>query len=227
MSGRWSGLDGPKPERSTSHDFAAWLELNADTRAHLWLTCSLLVDELRMELDAANVDDAPWEVELAPFGFAESLPATLRGRYDVTTALAFTHAVDAVIWKLGNQPGAQPSCTMEALAMRAILERAAILVEELHELLDTGEPPWWDTGHDPAAVDLTEIPDLVFQDLDHEMLFMPHLDGIANDEQLGAALGIGDELTVGGWLTPFDNAADRGHPLTWRAAPSSSAGPTG
>jgi hypothetical protein len=51
------------------------------------------------------------------------------------------------------------------------------------------------------------------------MLFLQHLDGIETDEQLGATLGIGDELTVGGWLTPFDNATDRGHPLTWQSAP--------
>lgn len=215
------------PGRATSQDFAAGLDLNPDTRAHLWLTCSLLVDELGGELDAADADDAPWEVELAPFGFAESLPAAMRGSYDASTALGFTHALDAIIWKLGNQPGARPSCTMEALAIRAILERAAILIEELQEVLDSGEQPWWDTGHDPAAVDLEGIPDRVFQDLDHEMLFMPHLDGIENDEELGASLGIGDELTVGGWLTPFDDATDHGHPLTWRSAPSSADGPTG
>jgi hypothetical protein len=208
------------PERATSQDFASWLELNPDTRAHLWLTCSLLVDELRMELDAADADCMPWEVELAPFGFADCLPAGRRGSYDAYTALAFIHAVDAVIWKLGNQPGAQPSCTMEALAMRAVLERAALLVEELQEAVISGEQPWWATGHDPAAVHLEELPDLVFQDLDHEMLFMPHLDGIESDEQLATALGLGDELTVRGWLTPFDNASDRGHPLTWRSAPS-------
>jgi hypothetical protein len=165
--------DGRVPGRATSQDFAAWLELNPDTRAHLWLTCSMLVDELRMELDAADADRLPWEVELAPFGFAEGLPAARRGSYDAYTALALTHALDAVIWKLGNQPGAQPSCTMEALAMRAILERAAILVEELQEVLDGGEQPWWDTGHDPGVVDLQEIPDPVFQDLDHEMLTLP------------------------------------------------------
>lgn len=46
------------------------------------------------------------------------------------------------------------------------------------------------------------------------------LGGLESDEQFGAALGIGDEPTVRGWLTPFDNALDRGHPLTWQSAPS-------
>ncbi|SOC50155.1 hypothetical protein SAMN05660748_2894 [Blastococcus aggregatus] len=215
------------PGRATSQDFAAWLELNPDTRAHLWLTCSLLVDELRAELDATDADCQPWEVELGPFGFADCLPSATRGSYDAYTALAFTHALDAVIWKLGNQPGTQPSCTMEAFAMRAVLERAEILVEELQEVLDSGEPPWWSTGHDPGAVDMESIPDLVFQDLDHEMLFMPHLDGIENDEQLAAVLGLGEELTVRGWLTPYDNATDRGHPLTWSTDPSPPSSPTG
>jgi hypothetical protein len=110
---------------------------------------------------------------------------------------------------------------MEELAMRAVLKRARLLVEELEERQHSGEPPWWDTGHDPSVVDLDGIEDLVFQDLDHELLFMPHLDGIEDDERLGATLGIGEELKVSNWLAPFDNAPDRGHPLIWRATPSS------
>jgi hypothetical protein len=206
------------PPRASSRDFAAWPEVNSDTRAHLWLTCSLLVDELRMELEAADADIRPWEVDAAPFGFAEALPRSTRARYDNSTVLGFMHALDAVIWKLGNQPGEMLSCTMEELAMRAILRRAEVLIAELEDHLGSSEPPWWSTGHDPAAVDLDEIPDLVFQDLDHEMLFMAHLDGIENDEHLGAVLGIGEELQVDGWLSQFDNAPDRGHPLTWRSA---------
>ena len=171
------------------------------------------------EIDAADADRPAWEVELAPFGFSDCLPAASRGRYDGYTALAFTHSLDAVIWKLGNQPGALPSCTMEELAMRAILARADMLVEELRDAMDSGEEPWWTTKHDPTAVDLTDLPDLVFQDLDHEMLFMPHLDGIERDEQVAPALGIGEELAVGGWLIPFDNVTDRGHPLTWQSTP--------
>jgi hypothetical protein len=205
------------PPRATPHDFAAWPELEPDTRAHLWLTCSLLVDELRMELDSADDDAPPWEGDLAPFGFSECLPRAKRGSYESSTALAFTHALDAVIWKLGNQPGEMLSCTMEELAMRAIIKRAELLVEELEEHQDSGEKPWWDTAHDPSVVDLDGIADLVFQDLDHELLFMPHLDGIENDERLGATLGIGEELKVANWLVPFDNAPDRGHPLTWRS----------
>jgi hypothetical protein len=33
------------------------------------------------------------------------------------------------------------------------------------------------------------------------MLFMPHLDGTEKDEEFGAALGIGDELTGGRLLS--------------------------
>ena len=44
-----------------------------------------------------------------------------------------------------------------------------------------------------------------------EMLLMPQLYGIENEQQLGAALGLRDELTVGGSLSPFANATDRGH----------------
>jgi hypothetical protein len=43
------------------------------------------------------------------------------------------------------------------------------------------------------------------------MLLMPQLYGIENEQQLGAALGLRDELTVGGSLSPFANATDRGH----------------
>jgi hypothetical protein len=203
------------PRRATAHDFAAWPEVNSDTRAHLWLTCSLLVDELRSELDAADADSPPWEVDMAPFGFSEILPRAMRGRYDNSTTLAFLHALDAVIWKLGNQPGQMLSCTMEELALRAILKRAELLVEELNEVEERGERPWWGTGLDTEAVDLAQLYDLAFQDLDHEMLFMPHLDGIEGDERVLSSLGIGDELKPENWLTPFDSATDRGHPLTW------------
>ena len=51
------------------------------------------------------------------------------------------------------------------------------------------------------------------------MLFMPHLDGMERDEQVAPALGIGDDLAVSGWLIPFDNVTDRGHPLTWQSTP--------
>src|SRR5690349_3871665 len=106
------------PRRATARDFAACPEVDSDTRAFLWLTCALLVDELRAELDAANDDSPAWEVDMAPFGFSEILPLGMRSRYDNSTTLAFLPALDAVIWKLGNQPGHMPSCTMEELAMR-------------------------------------------------------------------------------------------------------------
>lgn len=203
------------PRRATARDFAAWPEINPDTPVVLWLTCSLLVDELRSELDAADADSPAWEVDMAPFGFSEILPRAMRGRYDNSTTLAFLNSLDAVIWKLGNQPGQMLSCTMEELAMRAILKRAEMLVEEIVEAQAHGEEPWWGPDLDTAEVDLAELYDIVFQDLDHEMLFMPHLDGIEGDEQILATLGIGDVLKPENWLTPFDSATDRGHPLTW------------
>lgn len=166
------------PRRATAHDFAAWPEVNPDTRTHLWLTCSLLVDELRAELDAADADSPAWEVDMAPFGFSEILPRAMRGRYDNSTTLAFLHALDAVIWKLGNQPAQMLSCTMEELAMRAILKRAELLVAEIEDAQAHGEERWWGPGLDTGAVDLAQLYDLVFQDLDHEMLFMPHLDAM-------------------------------------------------
>jgi hypothetical protein len=55
----------------------------------------------------------------------------------------------------------------------------------------------------------------------------PHLTGIANDEQRDATLGIGDELTVLGWLTPFEDAADQGHPLTCAQLPQAPTRPAG
>lgn len=203
------------PRRATARDFAAWPEVNSDTRALLWLACSLLVDELRSELDAANADSPAWEVDMAPFGFSEILPLAMRNRYDNSTTSAFLHALDAVIWKLGNQPGQLPSCPMEELAMRAVLNRAEILVEEIGDAQAHGDEPWWDPSLDTAAVDLAQLYDLAFQDLDHEMLFMPHLDGVEGDERILATLGIGDQLKPENWLTPFDSAVDQGHPLTW------------
>jgi len=45
------------------------------------------------------------------------------------------------------------------------------------------------------------VEDSLFEDLDHEMLYDPALDGISNDPEC-ASLGIAD-LDVAAWFVPF------------------------
>jgi len=58
-------------------------------------------------------------------------------------------------------------------------------------------------------------------------LFLPHLAAIDNDDQLGATLGIGDELTRGGLPTRFDKAPTGGIRSAGGQRPHGPSGPTG
>lgn len=207
---------------NTPAEFAYWTDedgtplLNEATRRHLLSSAALLADELRQEVDMAAdeilrgsrktldpwMDDGRW---------SDVLPVGYRLRYDRDTPRLFMHCLDAVVFKLGQLPdiGLVCSCTMEELAMRAIIERA---VEEREVALDMEDD--YCPDYDPADVDLSDVREWAFEDGDHEILFMRKLDGAENDAAISADLGL-DAVRYENWLMPFMSTSTRPHPFAW------------
>lgn len=202
-------------------DYALFLDheeqpvLSVDTRIHLWHCSAMLYDEVQTIMsEAAREVRLPWEGDdSAVLGFSDYLPRSQLRHCDWQTARDFTHAVEAVISKLGKAPLHQGmlSNTMEEFAMRALIERSKFEVDVVRDLVSEGFEP----GYDPSNIeDIDELRELAFQDADHELLFMQGMDGIEDDTETGRLLGLPD-LRPRSWLTPFGSAPDKGHPLSW------------
>ncbi|MEV7189744.1 hypothetical protein [Kitasatospora sp. NPDC093102] len=90
-----------------------------------------------------------------------------------------------------SRPGfTQPGCVAEELLLRLLLAEAEATLD-LYGLLDDGV--------EDALVSFREN---VFEDLDHELLYEPAMDGIDQDPA-AAVLGIAP-MSVEDWFTPFD-----------------------
>ena len=106
----------------------------------------------------------------------------------------FVVCVITVAWKLAQPQWHPLSCLAEELALRALITEAESIMEEAGEMADVGD-----------------FEDTVFEDLDHEYLFRPALDGI-DRSPVGARLGTGS-LHPKGWFEPFgDGSRGAVHP---------------
>jgi hypothetical protein len=214
------------PANPSPSDYALFVDhetnqpiLNAATRSHLWHCSAMLYDELRAMADSAiRARVLPWEDdEVTVMGYQDYLPPSMLQHCTWQTVRDFTHALDAVICKLGSRCWeGMLSNTMEEFVMRAIIERSLFQLDVTREMAEDDEHYY--VGYDPALVDVAQLEyvrELAFPDADHEMLFMPHLDGIENDTETLTDMGVPD-LHVESWLTPFGGAHDSGHPLSWK-----------
>ncbi len=170
----------------------AWADdLPLNHREALVGAASLLVDEFFEDAAA---------VEVGEMSFSESrigilLPRKYALRYNWLFGKRFFACLMTVIWKLAQTKPVYPilDCTAEELALKILIKEAKSVLEM------SGD-----------SADFSMFEDVVFQDLDFEMLYRPELDGI-EDGGIGKYLG-SDNLQFARWFVPFDNAATVPHP---------------
>ena len=82
-----------------------------------------------------------------------------------------------------------PACVAQELALKLVLDQVEVLADLLPNLGLAED--WRSTAED-----------MLFEDLDHELLYVPELDGIGNDPAV-ASMGMAN-LDVSAWFTPFE-----------------------
>ena len=170
----------------------AWSDtLPLTHRRALQTACDILVDEFMEDYSEVAEGDLPF----AESSLGSYLPAKHSLRYTPLFAKQFLFCLLVVTWKLAqtNPPEPLLACTAEELALRALISRAESALEL--EQLD----------HDFGTFE-----DVVFEDLDHELLFHHEIDGIESAEDGGPQGYI--FLDFASWFKPFPSAATAVHP---------------
>lgn len=135
--------------------------------------------------DVAVLREDPEDVE-GTFHIS-SLPPLQGAGYDPLFAQRFL----AVAFDLGTALATafqSPTCVAQELALKLLLDQVEVLVDMLPNL---GLAEDW----------RADAEDMLFEDLDHELLYVPELAGISNDSAL-ASLGLAN-MDVSSWFTPF------------------------
>lgn len=170
----------------------AWSDtLTLTHRRALRTACAILVDDfMGAYSETAEVNRPSAETLLLFY-----LPEKHSLRYEPLFAKKFFVCFLVVAWKLAQENPIEPllACTAEELALRAIILQA----ESVLEMED-------------LESDFGEFKDLVFEDLDHELLFVQEIDGIEiaeNTEHMRYLF-----LDFASWFKAFDGAANAVHP---------------
>lgn len=146
-------------------------------------------------LDMEERGEAIWLLDELPPRFAK--------HYTVGFVRRFVLAAGQVQMRLSaDNEQVSPACLAEELALRLILRQARECYRQA-------------TG-DPNADPYEGIEEAAFEDLDHEWLYMPELDGIENDATVTATMGNAD-MRIEAWFQPFTDR--RVHPYTIDDAP--------
>lgn len=135
------------------------------------------------------LDDLSRLAEGSPFddtSIVESLPHKYLPRYDLLFAKEFVVCVSTVVWNLQSPDHQELACVAEELALNAIVGQAQALQEV------RGRP-----------VDLGDVYEDAFQDIDFEFRFDPSFDGIEESE-IGEHLRLAN-LRFEDWFKPFAN----------------------
>lgn len=134
------------------------------------------------------LDDLAALARGTPFGgliIADYLPRAFLHRYDDAFLRSFLVCLVSVGLKL-HLPGVHPlGCTGEELAAYILTQAATQLLEQAGD-----------------AADFDAWADAVFEDLDHELLYNPALDGLP-DTEVARVLGMSN-LAYEDWFVPFD-----------------------
>jgi hypothetical protein len=117
---------------------------------------------------------------------SDALPRKYLPRYDLLFAKAFVVCVSTVSWKLQSPDEQELACVAEELALNAIVGQAQTLLETRGR-----------------AVDLGDVYEEAFQDVDFAFLFDARFDGIEESE-LADHLRMAN-LRFDDWFKPFAN----------------------
>lgn len=179
--------------------------LNTATRTHLYDVAEMLEDYVAEDMRhvAAMLTREPdlnvWE---HLNWLQDHLPPMYAASYDYHFLRDFHITLVTVIYKLGG-PWTGLSTVLEQLAMRAILRAAE------SEAVVKG-----DEGEDVSDIDVSDLWDIAFEDIDFGILYEPELDGL-QDSEIGKQMGMVN-LDRREWFNPLDLAITPPHPLTWR-----------
>jgi hypothetical protein len=154
----------------------------------------LTVDQLFEDLATLREQpgDATADSSDEVFWVLDGLPSRYANRYDVLFTQEMIVAMVDVTRRFTD--GWEPlACVGQELALRLILDQAEVQIELTEAGVDVGIPAGW----------RARVEDTLFEDLDHEMLYDPSLDGIEDDPEILDALAVAP-MSFADWFRPFN-----------------------
>lgn len=164
----------------------------------LIFAAGIVIDELFEDLDTLT-DDGSTVADSGPFFVLDGLPPQFANRYDIRFVHKFLIAAVTVTARLTQPDWTTPACVAEALALHLVVGAARNLLDE-HELLDEDALAYLYSGFDDAAYD----------DVDHEWLYQPEMDGFENDPEFTEKLG-GADMHIDDWFHQLPHASSHIH----------------
>lgn len=159
-------------------------ELTKKEHKYLEGGIAVLIDSIIQDIEIL-LAGKPW---IETMMLSKYLPKNYVHRYNVTFAKQFLDTVMAVAYKFQDKEAFWSlNSVAEQMAMNAILAEAEGYAETYH-----------------AKIDLTKLTDLLFSDIDFELLFDPRFDGIEDDEEFKTAHGM-ENLSFKDWFKPFSS----------------------
>jgi hypothetical protein len=159
-------------------------ELTKREQKYLEGGIAVLIDSIIQDIEILFAGK-PW---IETMMLSKYLPKNYVHRYDVTLAKQFLDTVMAVAYKFQDQEAFWTlNSVAEQMAMYAILAEAEGYAETYN-----------------AKIDITKLTDLLFYDIDFELLFDPRFDGFEDDEEFKAAHGM-ENLSFKDWFKPFSS----------------------
>ncbi|MFF1694656.1 hypothetical protein ACFVXC_13650 [Streptomyces sp. NPDC058257] len=157
--------------------------------ALIWGT-DVLMDELFQDAHALDREGTNVAECDRPMWLLDELPPRYALQYDARFARRFLVTAIALTTRLTVGSFKELSCVAEELVLKLLLREAEVTLETFG-LLDEG-----------VSAALDRFADLVYEDMDHELLYDDSMDGV-DESEVGAALGIAP-MGITSWFTPFD-----------------------
>jgi hypothetical protein len=168
-------------------------ELPLRVREAVWAGVEVLGDELRRKAQYLGGGDGSVIQDLVD---TATLPAMFREKYDALFLERLAQVVQDVGRKLRTRIGYQAESLAEALALDAILERAESWFRQREH---DGEP----SASEREKSELVRLESTLFQDRDHDLLFVDDTAGMRADA-LGEIAGMFD-LSFAGFFEPWND----------------------
>lgn len=158
-------------------------KLSKKQKKYLSAGFNLLIDIVRQDMEVLIKGGSYLDTQLCALNL---LPSRYRHKYDLLFLKQFLNVVFTIAYKF-NDKGCYwlLNSVAEELAMNAVIEKAKMSAE-MH-----GE-----------EVDLDELYDLIFEDVDFELLMDPSFDGIEDDQEFTSRNRIYN-LSFKDWFKPF------------------------
>ena len=167
--------DRPSLDPTIGHAIVAFgssQSCSLESRAAVSVAVDVLRDCLKEDLNDIMSGRKPMNTDAY-------LPPTWRIGVDEAFMVGMTNAMRSVERGLHDAGWEGPANTAEELCLKAIFDHASDVVPEIYKVEDENQ----------VRDDLMDLRELGFQDIDHQFLFEPEMDGIDKSD-LGAHLGM-------------------------------------